>query len=71
MWTRCFRGFLASAAPGDAIVFAPELLPARLGYARRLRDAGGNWREESDRWTDALRLCEIARDAFGRAASLR
>jgi hypothetical protein len=76
MWRRCFRGFLDTAAPGDTIVFAPELLPARLGdgeravhfnYARRFRDANGEWREESDRWTEALQLCEIARDAFERA----
>lgn len=74
MWRRCFRGFKKSAAPGDVIVFAPELLPARLdlgagqiiyfNYARRFRGPDGNLYEESDRWTDALRLCEIAREAF-------
>lgn len=72
MWTRCFRGFLASAGPGDVIVFAPELLPAtmaadggtrRLNYARLLPDGS----EETDRWEDALRLCVIARECFADA----
>ena len=78
MWRRCFEGFLAEAGPGDVMVFAPELLPAavelggarfQLNYAHRALDAQGAWREESDRWTDALELCALARDCFALAAS--
>jgi len=77
MWRRCFEGFLAEAGPGDVIVFAPELLPAevelgatrfQLNYAHQALDAQGAWREESDRWTDALELCALARDCFALAA---
>jgi hypothetical protein len=69
MWTRCFRGFLADAAPGDVVIFAPELLANRLvhegrvyrlNYARLLPDGS----EETDRWAEALRLCAIARECF-------
>lgn len=78
MWKRCFVGFIAAAGAGDFIVFAPELLPAEvrfdattypLNYARRTLSADGTWREETDRWTEALTLCEIAQDCF-RAAQV-
>ncbi len=76
MWTGCFAAFLRRAAPGDVMVFAPELLPAEtmigehhvtFNYARRVRQADGEWREESDRWLDALALCAIARECFDEA----
>lgn len=72
MWIRCFRAFLLEADPGDVVVFAPELLPAflstadggtRLNYARLLPDGS----EETDRWSEALRLCVIAGECFATA----
>lgn len=69
MWTRCFEGFLRDAEAGDVMVFAPELLPARttvdgvvrrLDYALLLPDGS----EETDRWTEALRLCAVADQCF-------
>lgn len=80
MWTRCFAGFLASAGPGDVMVFAPELLPAvasvagqpvRLNYAREVPDGQGGWEEEGDRWREAQRLCGIARECFAAAQAAR
>jgi hypothetical protein len=76
MWTACFSGFLASAGPGDEIVFAPELPPAsatiggrthHFDYARV--DANGE--EVGDRWADALALCQIARECFDAAQESR
>lgn len=76
MWTRAFAGFLSSAAPGDFICFAPELLPAsiplgeqtfHLNYARLTAKTDGGREEESDRWQQALLLCEIARGCFAEA----
>lgn len=73
MWRLCWDGFLAEARPGDVLVFAPELLPAtidfggrtwRMNYAREVRGDDGRWREEGDRWLDALALCALAREAF-------
>ena len=69
MWTRCFRGFLRSADPGDAFIFAPELLFPSIYYAREFPDATGRMREEGDRWEQALLYGRIARDCFARAAS--
>lgn len=59
IWTRCFQGFLDTAAAGDMIVFAPELLSPRIAYARVFQD-----HEESDRWVQALYLAKIARQCF-------
>jgi len=76
MWTRCCSGFLKSAAEDERLVFAPELLPAeivfgahrmRLNYARLLPDG----QEETDRWADALRLCDMARSALTAAEERR
>lgn len=73
IWQACCEGFREEAGPGDVLVFAPELLPAeivfgdqlyRMNYARQVRGSDGQWREESDRWTDALLLCAMAREAF-------
>jgi hypothetical protein len=75
-WTQSFIGFLRSAAPGDVIVFAPELLPARLSfqgkwinvnYARTFDVPGVGRREESDRWQQALVLCRLAEACFADA----
>ncbi len=80
MWERCFRGFLA-AAPDDArIIFCPELLPnavtidgeaIELNYARLVRDATGEHREECDRWAQAGVLSGMAMVAFAAASASR
>jgi hypothetical protein len=74
LWVRAMAGFLASAAgdpvpaPGLQLGFAPELLPAETGYARRFPDPDGAPREEGDRWGQALVLTRIARECFDEAA---
>jgi hypothetical protein len=69
LWTRCFEGFLARAHPGEVFSFYPELLPASFGYARLIPDGEGGLREESDRWEEALFLCEVARAAWTAATA--
>ncbi len=69
IWTTCFAGFLASAKPGDVIVFAPELLSPRIFYARAFTNPAGERTEEGDRWSQALLYCNIARRCFETAAS--
>lgn len=80
MWRRCCRGFLDHARPGDILPFATELLPATvmwqgrrapLYYARLVTGPDGELREESDRWTDAERIWEVAETAFNAAAAGR
>lgn len=70
MWTRSFAGFLADAEAGDYIVFAPELLPSSINYARRFCSPDGTWIEDSDRWQDAPSLVQIARECFSAAERL-
>jgi sugar phosphate isomerase/epimerase len=65
MWTAAFSGFLASAVAGDYFLFVPELLSARIYYARLLSGAGRE--EESDRWEQSLVLRRIAGECFERA----
>ena len=67
MWTACFEGFLRSAGWGDYIAVHPELLPARAHYPKMVRGPDGEWREESDRWTESAFLIEVARDCFAKA----
>jgi hypothetical protein len=69
MWTRCFRGFLKSAKPGDYICFTPELLPPNIYYARLIKGADGVEREECDRWQQALLYTQIAKECFEKAKS--
>jgi hypothetical protein len=69
MWTLAMAGFLRHAAPGDLLVFAPELLRASIYYARVFPGPDGTLREESDRYAEALLLNEIARDCFARATA--
>lgn len=70
LWTRAFAGFLASAlddpvpAPGGAMGFAPELLPAEFGYALLQPGADGVPLETGDRWEQALVLTRIATECF-------
>lgn len=67
MWTRAMAGFRANAAPGDVLVFAPELLTSSIYYAQLAPDASGNLCEKSDRYHEALLYLEIARDCWSRA----
>lgn len=67
MWTAAFRGFLASARPGDYFAVHPELLPARAYYPKMIPDGEGGLREESDRWTEALFLLDVARACWADA----
>jgi hypothetical protein len=80
MWRRCFDGFLATAGPGDQLIFAPELLPASLdfggqrqdfNYARLFDNGDGGMREESDRWEQATLLWDIAARTFDNALAAR
>lgn len=70
MWTRAFAGFLAGAAPGDVVVFAPELLSPKIFYARTFTGASGRSVEEGDRWSQARLCCDIARQCFNAAWQL-
>ncbi len=67
MWIRSMLGFLATAAAGDYLVFAPELLHPVLNYARTFINAQGERVEESDRWLEALVYARIARECFAEA----
>jgi hypothetical protein len=77
LWTRAFAGFLAHvgddpvAPPALEIGFAPELLPAEVGYARTYVDADGTEREEGDRWSQAQVLARIASECFDAARAER
>lgn len=61
MWRAVFDGFLDDPSRRE-LVFAPELLPPALGYARTVPSSQGrNGRdEEVDRWQQALALCDLA-----------
>lgn len=71
LWRAAFAGYRRSGA-GTAFIFAPELLPRSInhqGVAHHLNyalvsNAGGAWREQTDRWAEALELCELARAWF-------
>ena len=67
LWTASFRGFLQAAAPGDFILFVPELLSPRIYYARLLKRDNGGGEEESDRWQQSLVLRRIAEECFAAA----
>lgn len=67
LWTAACRGFLDTAVPGETLAFAPELLPAVIGYAREIPTPEGP-REEGDRWTQALVLCRIFDECAAAAA---
>ena len=67
MWTAACEGFLRSARPGDYMAVHPELLPARAFYPKMVPGPDGEMREESDRWTEALHLIDIAEQCFAAA----
>ena len=64
MWTCSISGFLASAGPGDYLVFAPELLSPAIYYGRQFRQPDGTLRQESDRYAQSLVLARMARECF-------
>lgn len=65
LWTRAMQHFLRQAAPGADLYFVPELLSPRIWYGRRFEGA-----EESDRWSQSLCLCTIARECFAHAEGM-
>jgi hypothetical protein len=67
MWIRSMQGFLKTAQPGDFMCFNPELLPSGNNYARLFEVKNGDWREESDRWQQALLMSDIAEACFEEA----
>ncbi len=75
LWTRALAGAIAGAAddpvppPDLQIGFAPELLPAEIGYALLVPGPDGTRREEGDRWAQAVVLTDIAADCFAAAAA--
>lgn len=71
LWTRAMVGFLGTAAPGDFLCFAPELLQPSIYYARTFPDTGGRPREEGDRWRQALLYARIAGECWSEAQRRR
>jgi hypothetical protein len=80
LWTEVFTHFLRSAAGGDFISFAVELLPSKLlyegktlhiGYARDVQRDDGTFHEESDRWHEAELVWQVASDCFASARKLQ
>ncbi len=59
MWKRSFKGFLKSATQGDFLIFAVELLPADIYYARSFENE-----EEGDRWQQALLYKDIVNNLW-------
>ncbi|MFM7063368.1 MAG: sugar phosphate isomerase/epimerase family protein [Actinomycetes bacterium] len=74
LWTRAMAGFVAGAAddpvpPADLQVgFAPELLPAEVGYAQLVPGPDGMPVEAGDRWAQARVLTDLAARCFEAAA---
>lgn len=69
LWTRAMQGFLHAADPGDALIFAPELLASTHYYARKCPAPSGRLVEETDRYAQALLYRDLARECFATAAS--
>lgn len=67
LWTATFAAFKRNAAPGQALPFAPELLEPSINYARLFPQPDGSFREESDRWQQALLYIQIAQHCFDQA----
>lgn len=60
MWRRSFIGAIESTDT-EELVFAPELLPPSINYARLQKSSDGTWIESGDRWKDAIHLVSIAK----------
>lgn len=67
LWTAAMGGFLRSAGAGDVLIFAPELLPGTHYYARLFPDDEGHFREETDRYAQALLYVQLAHECFTEA----
>lgn len=67
LWTAACEGFLRSAGPGDYLAVHPELLPARAFYPKMVPGPDGTMQEESDRWTEARFLIDLAEQCFAAA----
>ncbi len=65
-WQLSFEGFLQED-DADVFYFAPELLWPEIGYACRITRSDGSWDEETDRWLQALVLCDIGEECFRNA----
>ena len=66
LWTKVFLAFIDTEGGTGIFRFAPELLSARIYYAREI-----DGKEESDRWAQSLVLTQIARDCFEMARASR
>jgi len=64
IWTHALRGFQRNAAPGDVLIFAPELLSGTHYYARLFPDATGRLVEDSDRYAQALLYQKLIRELY-------
>jgi hypothetical protein len=64
IWSRAFAGFLRNAAPGESLIFCPEILSGQYYYAREYPGPDGKLHEESDRYQEALVYREIALSLF-------
>lgn len=67
LWTASFRAFRAKAGPGAVLPFAPELLQPAIHYARLVPGPEGQPREEGDRWSEAVRMAQIAKECWAAA----
>jgi hypothetical protein len=66
LWILGMLGFLGLAGPGDALIFAPELLSSEHYYARMF-PFGDKLIEECDRYAQALLYKELAQQCFAEA----
>jgi len=66
MWTLAMQGFRKNAQPGDVLPFAPELLKPQIYYARMFAAEGQPFREESDRYEQALLYKTIAKNCWNK-----
>jgi hypothetical protein len=67
LWLSAMASWLSAARPGDVLPFVPELGPPSAGYAITYPDQHGVRRELSDRWTEMLRLKQVAEALFSEA----
>ncbi len=63
MWTRSLIGFLRKAAPGDYIIFAPELLRVSSNYAVTFVE-DGVLKEEGNRLELAVKMKTLIEDCW-------
>lgn len=70
LWSGVFRAVLDSDDRPAVLPFAPELLPPYANYARTVTDSRGVTSEESDRWEQAMMLCELAERWFAAEATM-